>query len=80
MMKTLTASLIGLVVVGGAFLAINLIFATDPPPTIRAEPGPIKQRPSDDANRSVQPRATRISIPQDARAEPAIDINLRLAR
>ncbi|MFT5180506.1 MAG: hypothetical protein ACI8S3_000380 [Alphaproteobacteria bacterium] len=84
MLKIGALSLIGLAVLGWFVLGPSQRFESDPPPTIRAELGPLKHRPEGHAAAQNQwrgqPQATRISSRQEVSAAPARDINLRLNR
>jgi hypothetical protein len=82
MLKLAAASLIGLAVVGWLVAGPDQAFDNRPtPPTIRAEPGPIKYRPESYVAGHNQPRATPITIRQVAPDDAsAIDVNLILAR
>ena len=76
MVKLTLTTVLGLATLGWAFVAADTLL-TPTPPTIRAEPGPIKQRPADYAARHDQAPAARNS----QRPAPApIDINLILPR
>lgn len=79
MLRIGAASLIGLSVLGWIVLGPGFAFNSGTPPTIQAEPGPVKQRPVGYIAGVERAHATPISAPQPARHTPALDINLRLA-
>jgi len=81
MLKIGSVSLIGLAVLGWVIIGPGLAFENDPPPpTIRAELGPVKHRPPGYIAEQNQPRVTRISSRQGSEDAPALDVNLRLIR
>ncbi len=82
MLKLTSVILIGLAVVVWLVAGPGQAFDNGPPPpTIRAEPGPIKHRPEGHVAGRNQQQATPITIRQDAQNDPpVIDINLILAR
>lgn len=80
MLKIGAASLVGLGVLGWLVLGPGQLFDNEPPPTIRAEPGPIKHRPDGYVAEQNQLQATKVSSTQDPQNTPPIDVILRLAR
>lgn len=80
MLKFAVVSLFGLAVMAWLDAGPPQMFASDPPPTIRAQPGPIKIRPGSDVAGQPLPRARPIAIEQDTGPTTAIDANLILPR
>lgn len=80
MLKIAALTLFGLAVLGWLGLGLAEKFQSDSPPTIYAQPGPIKHRPAVYVAAQDQPRATRISSRHGSEDVPAIDVILRLSR
>ena len=81
MLKIVLVSLVGFAALG--WFVSNpdaLFYGAKIPPTVRAEPGPIKHRPEGYVAVQNQPGAVRISSRQDRQDTLAIDVNLILAR
>jgi len=80
MLKIFLTSTLALAVLGWFTVGPSGIFTSEPPPTIRAEPGPFKHRPPGYAAAQQRHRATQISAERDDRTAAAIDLNLILPR
>ena len=80
MWKINTVGLIGLAVLGLLILDPGQMFANDPPPTIRADLGPIKHRPEGYMAEQQWPRVTTISTRSDSPNAQGIDVYFRLPR
>ena len=80
MLKIGAVSLVGMAFLGWFVLGPGQQLETNPPPTIRAEVGPIKHRPEGYASVQNQPQATPIFSRQVASDAPAGETYYRLNR